>query len=188
MLWLIRPNQEANMDVCVIISRSVCLCQSRLQCHQQFLTFNGVRSVFKSLSLSDSQTLEWCGQSRATDLQPVSLKWSWSMNHPTCQPFFSVISWLVSQLQPDQPTYISTTYRPPIIPQRKADCENKRDSSVIMSEQQQTVDSSLSCRIQRCFSPKKPIWQPSVWLWELGLFLLLPHILTTPALGCTTTE
>lgn len=70
-----------------------------------------------------------------------------------CVSSFSLLlaGWSV---KPDQPACISTTYRPPIIPQWKADCKNRRDSSVIMSEQQQTVDSSLSCRIQRCFSPK----------------------------------
>lgn len=58
-------------------------------------------------------------------------------------------------VKPDRPAHLNTMCRPPIIPpQQKSDCKNRQSNSVIMSRQQQTVDSSLSWRILRCFSPK----------------------------------
>lgn len=87
---------------------------------------------------------------------------------------------LVGQSNPDQPAHLSTKYRPPIIPPRgQADCKNRQNTSVIMSKQQQTVDSSLSGRIQRCFS-QNPYGSHQCGCENWDVSLLLPHILPTP--------
>lgn len=61
---------------------------------------------------------------------------------------------LIGRSEPDQPAHLSTTSSPPIMPpQWKADGKNRPNTSVIMPKQQQTVDSRLGWRIQRCFHP-----------------------------------
>lgn len=75
--------------------------------------------------------------------------------------------------------YLHTLYMPPnTLPCKKLIIGMGRSNSWWC---QSSTDcwQKLSWKIQRCFS-QKPIWKLSVWLWELGLFLHLPHILPIP--------
>lgn len=118
-------------------------------------------------------------------IQPQTCQTKVVLKHDSSN-IFSVICLLVSQ-KPDQPAYLSTN-RPPIIDRReKADCNNRQNTSVIMSkqQQQQPVDSSWVEGFRGAF-PKTHMEAISVAV-RTGTFPSPPPHSLYSSLGCTTT-
>lgn len=99
---------------------------------------------------------------KTTDQQPVKLMRSYNMSHSSYQAFYSVISLLV-RLH-DFPAYVQATNYSPAMKSWLLKKKHKHNVSEMMSKWQHQIADSRS----RGAFPKKPIWKPSVWLWEPG--------------------
>lgn len=75
--------------------------------------------------------------------------------------------------------YLSTMYMPPIIPPCKKLIIGMGRSNNWWCQSTSRLLTEVELKDSEVLFPK-PIWKLSVWLWELGLFLHLPHILPIP--------